>query len=299
MDISKLEVGMRVKNYKALCGLLGEEVKTGNAKTSQMKELDRFVKYRKEGFAFIIQEIYSEPKEKVDKRKDPNKIGNNRKEFKEFKIKREFENRNGVYIAKKRDKVYIGSTFSEHGFRGRFLQHRKANEKVWKLVKGYGTFKALWICPENLEDEYIVRHMEAFLIKQYKDNPEYTVINSKDETNEYGYTARIEEKALSKGWFLVKKITHNRAICQCVECGYEKIYSISTLKSPVKCRCNLCERIKKNESDTLIKINAKLEDYSRIIQILKENNIEFTEQKKKGVQNEHKQNKTRNENKEL
>ena len=42
MDISKLEVGMRVKNYKALCELLGEKVKGGNAKKSQLEDFSRY-----------------------------------------------------------------------------------------------------------------------------------------------------------------------------------------------------------------------------------------------------------------
>ena len=37
MDVSKLEVGMRVKNYKELCELLGENVKTGGSKSIQLK----------------------------------------------------------------------------------------------------------------------------------------------------------------------------------------------------------------------------------------------------------------------
>lgn len=84
MDISKLEVGMRVQNYKELCSIIGEKTKTGNAKVSQIRELERYVSYRKDGFAFIIQEIYNIPKPKADARKSPTKRGNNSKYSKDI-----------------------------------------------------------------------------------------------------------------------------------------------------------------------------------------------------------------------
>ena len=79
MDVSKLEVGMRVKNYKALCELLGEKVKGGNAKKSQLEDFSRYCDYRKDGYTFIIDKIHPTPPKKMDKRKDPKKISNNNK----------------------------------------------------------------------------------------------------------------------------------------------------------------------------------------------------------------------------
>lgn len=84
MDTGKLEEGMKIKNYKELCELLGEKIKTGNAKVSHLNELKRYVDYKKDGYAFIIQEIYSIPKEKVDARKSISKRGNNSKYSKDI-----------------------------------------------------------------------------------------------------------------------------------------------------------------------------------------------------------------------
>ena len=58
MDVSKLEVGMRVKNYKVLCELLGEKVKGGKSKVLQLQDLERYIRYEREGNAFIIKEIF-------------------------------------------------------------------------------------------------------------------------------------------------------------------------------------------------------------------------------------------------
>lgn len=68
MNISNLEVGMIVKNYKELCSLLSESVYSGNSKIYQIKEWERFFSYHKDGNKFIIDNIYVNPKEKDDKR---------------------------------------------------------------------------------------------------------------------------------------------------------------------------------------------------------------------------------------
>lgn len=68
MKLNKLAVGMRIKNYKELCAILEEPVKAGNSKRAQIKEWERFFSYTKEGNAYIVREIYSEPLASSDKR---------------------------------------------------------------------------------------------------------------------------------------------------------------------------------------------------------------------------------------
>ena len=68
MDIENLEKGMVIKSYRELCDILGIKITTGNSKMAQIKEIERFVKYNKEGNKFIIEEIYETPKESTDGR---------------------------------------------------------------------------------------------------------------------------------------------------------------------------------------------------------------------------------------
>ena len=75
MKVDNLEVGQVVKNYKELCTLLELDVKAGNSRKAQIKELERFIDYEKKGHSFIVKEIYSEPLEVDDARSN----GNNRK----------------------------------------------------------------------------------------------------------------------------------------------------------------------------------------------------------------------------
>ncbi|WIV10526.1 hypothetical protein [Proteiniborus sp. MB09-C3] len=64
----KLKQGQVIKNYKELCSLLDLEVKDGNSKIAQMKEIERFYKLRKDKYKLIVDEVYSEPLLKVDGR---------------------------------------------------------------------------------------------------------------------------------------------------------------------------------------------------------------------------------------
>lgn len=68
MIVKNLKVGMIIKNYKNLCELVEEKVSTGNKKKSQLKDLERYCKYHKDGNKFIIDKIYDTPLPKVDNR---------------------------------------------------------------------------------------------------------------------------------------------------------------------------------------------------------------------------------------
>ena len=72
INTSNLKVGQVVKNYKELCALLEEEVKTGKSKQLQLDNLKRFFEWEKAGQKFIITDIYDTPLPKVDSRSSGN-----------------------------------------------------------------------------------------------------------------------------------------------------------------------------------------------------------------------------------
>lgn len=72
IDTSRLVIGMVIKNYKELCVILGEEVKTGEAKKSQLKNWKRFFDWEKDGQKFIIVDVYDTPLPKEDLRRKGN-----------------------------------------------------------------------------------------------------------------------------------------------------------------------------------------------------------------------------------
>ena len=76
MNILELKQGQVYKNYKALCEQLGEQPKTGKSKQLQLKDWERYFTYHKDGNKFVIDEVFSQAKEKIDGRKN-NKGGNN------------------------------------------------------------------------------------------------------------------------------------------------------------------------------------------------------------------------------
>lgn len=61
MNLDNICEGLIVKNYKEMCNLLGEEVRNGCSKKSQLKEWERYFKYHKNGNKFIIDEIFEKP----------------------------------------------------------------------------------------------------------------------------------------------------------------------------------------------------------------------------------------------
>lgn len=73
MDTSNLSIGMTVKNYKVLCELLGQQVKSGKSRKYQLEDFNRYFEWEKSGQAFIITDIYDTPLTKEDKRR----LGNN------------------------------------------------------------------------------------------------------------------------------------------------------------------------------------------------------------------------------
>ena len=65
MNIENLEIGKIYKNYRILCETLEIEPMGGTVKKANIKELERFVNYHKDGIKFIIDEIYDKPKAKI------------------------------------------------------------------------------------------------------------------------------------------------------------------------------------------------------------------------------------------
>lgn len=69
INISQLNVGMVVKNYKEMCKLLKQTVCEGNSKKYQLQTWERYFDYYKEGQKFIITQIYDTPLPDNDGRK--------------------------------------------------------------------------------------------------------------------------------------------------------------------------------------------------------------------------------------
>lgn len=68
LDVSNLEKGLVLKNYKTVCEAIGQPVKTGKGKMLQVKEWSRYFKYSKLGHSFVIERVYRKPRDKLDKR---------------------------------------------------------------------------------------------------------------------------------------------------------------------------------------------------------------------------------------
>lgn len=88
MKVEHLKVGQVIKNYRELCGLLEVKTKTGGAKINQLKELEQYVIYHKEGNKFVIDEILNkeykgrEIGKTLSGKEDKRTMGNNNEQAK-------------------------------------------------------------------------------------------------------------------------------------------------------------------------------------------------------------------------
>jgi hypothetical protein len=62
LNLKKLGVGEVVQNYPALCAMINEEVKTGNAKMAQIRNWKAYFSFDRMGHKFVITNIYDKPR---------------------------------------------------------------------------------------------------------------------------------------------------------------------------------------------------------------------------------------------
>ena len=174
---NNLSIGMIIKNYKIMCKLFNEDVKCGNSKIIQINNWSRFFKWHNDGQKYIIDEIYKIPINKIDNRKFTK--GNRRKEFSNFLIPQEDENKIGIYKIILEDNIYIGSTTTS--FRERFRGHRSKNSYMfytYDMLDNGATFDVIEFCDGLSEIE--IRNLENKYIRQYREDEDWNLINSRD-----------------------------------------------------------------------------------------------------------------------
>ena len=66
----RITLGQIIKNYKDLCSILNQGIKSGRSKILQLKDISRYVKLKKDKQQFTVIEIYKEPLPKIDQRQE-------------------------------------------------------------------------------------------------------------------------------------------------------------------------------------------------------------------------------------
>lgn len=64
----QLTKGQIIKNHRELCEILGLEYTKGKGREYQIREFERYCTYHKEKQKYIVDEVFPEPKEKIDGR---------------------------------------------------------------------------------------------------------------------------------------------------------------------------------------------------------------------------------------
>lgn len=202
-----LTEGMILNSYRELCKVLNVDIKGGNSKMSQMKEIERYVRLEKEGYKFIVMEIYEIPLQKIDGRINnggniSNPTGNTGQswtitKYPQYDIADEKNHANGVYGIVLGNDIYIGSTTI--GFRKRFILHMHATDipEARELLDNGGKYQILWEYPNEIMNVKEVRRKEDNYIFQYIQSDKWNVVNKqrayKHNDNSYFDTLKVKK----------------------------------------------------------------------------------------------------------
>lgn len=180
----KIYKGQVIKNIREVCEILDMKYSpSGSCMRIIIREFDRYCKYHKDKHSFVIDEVYLEakpPKEDMRKYTSGNNAGY-RKYYDGYTISAEDDVLKGVYAIALNNEIYIGSTHTS--FRKRFLSHisGSCNQPHTKdILANGGIFQILW--KSDIDDEYLIRKVEQEYIDYFMSNPDWKVINRKEET---------------------------------------------------------------------------------------------------------------------
>lgn len=246
MNLENIKQGDVFKNYKELCIALDVLPKGGKSKMAHIRELERHFSFSRQKYQITIEDIYAEPSEKVQRRKNIKNFRIN--DFADYK-------KSGIYAIVLNNDIYIGSTFN---FRERFLMHYGENNKVKKttqLLRKGGIFIPLFFL--DLEDDFLLRECENIVIQYFYCETNYNLINKKifPRPDKELYFAPKEEKE--------KKVRKEPKIIQKT---FNKKFKVSHMSKSI--------------------LSIQKDDIDKVTQILQDNGIDFHLWKEKKCKSE-------------
>lgn len=166
--------------YRKICDICNLKYQKGNSKISQIKDIQRYFEINKVKTRYNFIRKYDNPLPKDDMRKYTSRDNAGyRKEYRGYLLTENEDNLNGVYAIVNNGEIYVGSTCDS--FRSRFQSHINGKQKHTKeMIQNGGVFQILWV--SDIEDEIIIREIEQMYIDYFMANPDWKVINIKEET---------------------------------------------------------------------------------------------------------------------
>lgn len=188
---SILNNGQIFKTYNDMCEYLGEEICTGKSRQLQMKEWERFIKFKiRKNKSIIIEEVYEMPLIKVDKRS----VGNNAVYSNLVqlilldKLAKSAQN-NQNYVNLSKADLYVLLGFTSDMYVAEFMHPYKQDAvhkemvKNWKEENNLSDFdmRSFYqissmkynsiINPaiENLKKKFIIETQENYMLKEFAD----------------------------------------------------------------------------------------------------------------------------------
>jgi hypothetical protein len=183
MNIENLQEGMMVKNYKELCRLLNQKVKSGEGKRFQLKKWKFYFEFEKQenSTKYIITKIHTKEysKNKLSEYNFERHFHKDNLKKNQFNIPYEYCLRAGVYKIELNNRIYIGST---RCFSRRFKGHYSNSNTLptLQMLNDGAIFSMLWKAPIKIKESDLRLRLiekEREFIKKYEQDETYIVEN--------------------------------------------------------------------------------------------------------------------------
>jgi predicted GIY-YIG superfamily endonuclease len=229
--VENLHEGMTVKNYKELCKLLGEKIKSGNGKVKQLERWKFYFEFERNGKSYVVTKIYDDDysKNKLAQYK-LDKHFQNKSKKEQFNVPPKYCFRAGICKIELDNRIYIGST---RCFSKRFKGHcSKSNPlPTFKMLENGAIFSMVWKAPIKIKEEDLKLRLiekEKEFIHKYEQDKNYILENTKLKTYEDLELLELTEKCINE--FINNKSIKYKEI-KINENDYEKAIEILKLNN--------------------------------------------------------------------
>lgn len=240
MKIEKLYEGQVFKNYKELCKELEIEVKQGNSKKTQIKEIERYCLLEKKGHNIIIKEVFSVPLPERKGRGRNNVYGDLLQLLVTDYLIDTWKRTEKYTITMTRNALLEEVKMINHNYSicSANVTHLSTLTQIDSNViydffnSTNSTFKySLESCLDNLRNNALIMYSKITIVADSKGNhrnateieKEKILIAEKEALTELGYK-RISQVRVSKNWENFKRLVKTK-LKDTEKCEFEYYYS--------------------------------------------------------------------------
>lgn len=197
LDLSNIQEGMIIKNYKELCNLLNLNITTGKSKQIQLREINRYMDLLKteNNNSFIIMDIYDKP--------IPSNVNSKYTHFIQDILLSYLakENKKVIYLNKSQLIKILGLA------NNKYLEYKKDKEKLLSIADDYNIAEFYKRCDSKILSilESSLKSLKHRLLLDYSDAYKIYYLNNHNEyeykiadNEEHSYILSVKKRVLEE-----------------------------------------------------------------------------------------------------